>query len=257
MTQPQEISTPPAMSTPPAKSTSGLAIAALILGILAILGSWMPILNNIAIVLAVVGAILAIVGIVKLKKEANKGGKGLAIAGLVLSILAIVISLAFQSMYSKALDDALSSPKATSTTQPTDGTATSEKPAENPAAATNLAVGTKATLSNGLVVSVDAVEPAVKDVAGDSYMVATVSYTNTGTEKISYASFDWKGVGKNGAVNDAQFAMLEDAKLLDAGSLNANGSVSGKVAFKADTVTIEYYSNALIDDEAAASWKAQ
>ncbi|MDD7465217.1 MAG: DUF4190 domain-containing protein [Actinomycetaceae bacterium] len=249
------------MSTPPAKSTSGLAIAALILGILAILGSWMPILNNVAIVLAVVGAILAIVGIVKLKKEANKGGKGLAIAGLVLSILAIVISLAFQSMYSKALDDALSSPKATSTTQPTDGTATSEKPAEkpaeNPAAATNLAVGTKATLSNGLVVSVDAVEPAVKDVAGDSYMVATVSYTNTGTEKISYASFDWKGVGKNGAVNDAQFALLEDAKLLDAGSLNANGSVSGKVAFKADTVTIEYYSNALIDDEAAASWKAQ
>lgn len=242
--EPAPMASPTQTAPVPAVKNSGLAIAALVLGILALLGSWIPILNNFSILLGVVGVILAIVGLVGVSKG-KKGGKGLAIAGLVLSILAIAISLVLQSVYTKALDEVLPSPQVTGTSQATDSAKTdgatsapeksTEKDTGKSAATTNLAVGTKATLSNGLVVSVDAVETAVKDMTGESYTVATVSYANTGKEKVSYSSFDWKGVDANGAANDTQFAVLDGAKLLDSGSLNANGSVSGKVAFKADT----------------------
>ncbi|MDD7384377.1 MAG: DUF4190 domain-containing protein [Actinomycetaceae bacterium] len=245
---------------------SVLAIAALVAGVLAILGSWIPILNNFSVVLGIVGVVLAIVGLVAIRKG-KKTGKGLAIAGLVLNILAIVIALVLQNSWSKAIDEEFSSPKVTETSQAADGTKTdgatkasdksAEKDADKPAATTNLGVGTKATLSNGLVVSVDAVDKEVKDTIGDTYLVATVSYTNTGKEKVDYDSFDWKGVDANGAATNPEVPMFDDVKLLESGSLNANGTVTGKVPFKAGTVTIEYYGNFVFDDNAAASWKAQ
>lgn len=64
----------------------GLAIAALILGILALLSFWVPFLGA---VLALVGLILAIVALRKISRG-TAGGRGLAIAGLITSILALI-----------------------------------------------------------------------------------------------------------------------------------------------------------------------
>ena len=61
--------------------------------------SFIPIINNGAFVL---GVLAAIFGIISLAKKASKGK---AIAGLVLGILAIVITLVMQSAFSSALDD--------------------------------------------------------------------------------------------------------------------------------------------------------
>lgn len=73
-----------------AAPSSGLAVAALVLGIVSLLFAWLPVFNIFTGVAAVVGLVLGIVGILK----ANKGtasGKGMAIAGVSISALAILM----------------------------------------------------------------------------------------------------------------------------------------------------------------------
>ena len=84
------------------KEKKALPIIALIIGILALVLSWVPIVNNFAAVLAVVAIILGVIAIIVNRK--NK--KTLSIVGTVISILAIVIVLATQAMYSSAIDGA-------------------------------------------------------------------------------------------------------------------------------------------------------
>lgn len=79
---------------------SGLATAAMVLGIIGIVLSFLPVINNVAFVLGILAVIFSIICLVK------KVGKGKAIAGLVLGILAIIITLAMQSLFVKAVDDA-------------------------------------------------------------------------------------------------------------------------------------------------------
>ena len=69
------------------KPRTGMAVAALVLGILALLGSPWPIGSYIAVVLAVLAVIF---GIIAMRRSA---GKGMAVAGLILGGLALVISI--------------------------------------------------------------------------------------------------------------------------------------------------------------------
>lgn len=81
-------------------------IIALVLGTLALVLSFVPIINNAAAILGVVGAVLAVIGLVGTLRG-RKRGKALTIVAAVLSVLAIVITLAMQASFSKALDDAV------------------------------------------------------------------------------------------------------------------------------------------------------
>ena len=96
-----------------------MAVAGLVLGIIALLTSAVPIVNNFSFVLGLLGAVFAVVGIVAAVRG-TRTGKGLAIAGLVVSVASIVVVLATQSLYSAAVDEALSdSAGASSSTQQT------------------------------------------------------------------------------------------------------------------------------------------
>ena len=88
------------------KPRSGFAIAALVLGIVAAATSFMPIINNASFFIALIGLILAIVAIAGIRKGRNSG-KGLAVAGLVLSIVAGLLVLGTQAFYSAVLDEAV------------------------------------------------------------------------------------------------------------------------------------------------------
>lgn len=100
--------TPKVEATPAPTGKSGLGIASLVLGIVGIVGSWIPILNNISFILAILGVIFGAIGLRSVLKG-TKAGKGITIAGLVISIIACAIVLGTQSMYSKAINDATSS----------------------------------------------------------------------------------------------------------------------------------------------------
>ncbi len=69
------------------KPRTGMSVASLVLGILALLASPWPIGSYIAVVLAVLAVIFGIIGV------RRAAGKGMAIAGLILGGLALVISI--------------------------------------------------------------------------------------------------------------------------------------------------------------------
>ena len=77
-----------------------LGILAIIFGALALLGSWMPIINNFSFVLAILALIFGLIGFLVNRKRP----KTLAIIGTVLSVVSIAIVLATQAMYAKSLD---------------------------------------------------------------------------------------------------------------------------------------------------------
>lgn len=88
------------------KPVSGLAVAGLVLGIVALATSFLPIINNISFFIALVGIVLSIIGIVGIRKGKNSG-MGMGVAGLVLSIVACVAVLSSQAFYTAAIDSAV------------------------------------------------------------------------------------------------------------------------------------------------------
>lgn len=90
---------------PPSKS--GIAIAGFIFGLIAILTSFIPIVNNFSMLLAVLGLIFGIVGLAGISRG-KKSGKGLAIAAIVICVVSGAIVVGTQSMFSAALDEATS-----------------------------------------------------------------------------------------------------------------------------------------------------
>ena len=84
------------------KKKSGLATAGLVLGIIAIVGSWIPFLNVLSIILAVLAVIFSAVPLFQ------KRSKGSAIAGLVLGILTIIIAFSMNNAAVNEIDNVLS-----------------------------------------------------------------------------------------------------------------------------------------------------
>lgn len=80
------------------KRKSSFATAALVLGIIGICLSFIPILNNASFFLGILAVIFVIVSLIK------KASKGKAIAGLILGILSVAITLSLQSSWAESLD---------------------------------------------------------------------------------------------------------------------------------------------------------
>jgi hypothetical protein len=76
----------------------------MVLGIVALLLSWVPIVNNVAAVLALIGLGLGIPALLKARRGTH-GGKGLAITGLVTSVVAIALVIVTQLFYATVLDE--------------------------------------------------------------------------------------------------------------------------------------------------------
>lgn len=82
---------------PPRQGGSGMAIAAMVLGICSIVFSCIWYLSPI---LAIVGIVLAVVS---LKQE--RPGRGMAIAGLITSIIGIILAIVFILLIATAIAD--------------------------------------------------------------------------------------------------------------------------------------------------------
>lgn len=170
--QPQ---TPPPSSAQPA-GKSGLAIAGLVLGIVAVATSFMPIINNASFFIGLVGLVLGIIGLVQTRKG-TKSGTGLAVASIVLNLVACVAVLASQAFYSSVLDDAMSS-AGISTSSPsssavTQGSASSQTTPAAPAASEYGVTIDDASLST--------------DYQGNPAVIVTYTWTNNSDKATSFA----------------------------------------------------------------------
>ncbi len=89
---------------PPAgRPSSAWGIIGIVLGGLALLLSWVPIINTLALVLGLIGLALGIVALVQAIRR--RGPRALGIIAVVLSALSIVIVLATQAFYGAVLDE--------------------------------------------------------------------------------------------------------------------------------------------------------
>ena len=78
-----------------------LGILAIIFGGIALIGSWMPIINNLSFIIAILALILGVIGLFVNKKRP----KTLAIIGTVIAVVSMAIVLGTQAMYAKSLDN--------------------------------------------------------------------------------------------------------------------------------------------------------
>ncbi|GFH42293.1 hypothetical protein Hs30E_08440 [Lactococcus hodotermopsidis] len=86
-----DLPTEPFITSEPPKTTNSLAITALVLGIVGILGSWIPIFNIGSIVMAILALIFGIITLSKATRE--NIGKGFPITGIVLGGLTLIIAI--------------------------------------------------------------------------------------------------------------------------------------------------------------------
>ena len=85
------------------KSITVNGILSVVFGALALLTSFIPIINNGSAVLGFVGAVLGCIAVYTTRANGKKSGRAVAIVGLVLSVVSVVIVLALQSAWSAAL----------------------------------------------------------------------------------------------------------------------------------------------------------
>lgn len=209
------------MSKDKTERKSGLAIAGFIIAILAILGSAIPIFNNVSFFFAVVSLIFGVIGLVAIKKG-KRVGQGLAIATIILSVLTFVVVLATQSFYGKVAEDVGNS--VNESMNDFDGTNT-DKLLETSVdvtigkfAVTNdgyidstelpVTVKNKASEKASYTVKIEAVDADGTRVADDTIYVTDL---NAG-QSVSEKAFQYVESGKVEALKIATFKILEVTK---------------------------------------------
>lgn len=257
---------PPVQPQQP-KGTSGLAVAGLVLGIVAILTSFVPIVNNMSFLLALIGLILGIIGFVQTRKG-KKTGAGIGIASIVLNILSCIIVLATQSFYGAVLDEAVNNVSTTTGTvvssssqavsQSADAQPEASSASSTPAASetsddtSNLAIGTSVDVGDGLQVTVNSVTGGLKDYDDSSVTQVSVTYVNTGSKNESFNLLDWKAESPQG-VQTSTTIYLKGENTLGSGDLTPGGTVSGNVYFDGDVTKVLYFDN-IFSQTSSVSW---
>lgn len=241
--QPADANYSPRAAIPQPLPHSAMAIAGLVLGIIGLLTSFLPIVNNISFILGILGLVFAAVGMTGCLRG-KRTGKAMAIAALVLNILTVAVVLASQAAMSAAIDGAQKALEGAAAVSSTAAGASSST--------TDLPLGTEVTLSNGLVISVDSVTGGLQDYDGSSVTEIRVTYRNDGAADASFNMLDWKVQDAQGVVDSATI-FLEGTDNLNSGTLVPGGTVGGTVYFDGDAVKVLYYSS-LFSSNAAATW---
>ena len=250
-----------AAATQPA--TSAMAITALVIGLLAIATSFIPIINFGSFVLALLSAIFAIVGIVSTGKGKKKG-QGMAVAGLLLSIAAVGIAFATQSLFGMYYNNVLEqiqhgpSPVAVSPVGDNSAGSAGQNAANgngqgNAAAPTSangpqadystMKPGQTATFENGLSVTVNSIRSVKKSYDNSTMTEVSITYANAGSSNESFNVLDWKAEDKNGAIRNT--AVYSGDNPLSSGALSPGGTVTGNVYFDGSVAKVYYYNNVM------------
>ena len=228
---------------------SGIAIAAFVLGIIAIATSFLPIINNFSFFVALAGTILALVGIFVTGKK--RRGTAFTVIGLVLNFAAIGIVLLTQSMYVDAINSLTDGAK------PVEASVQAESPksAEQAKDYSKMAIGDSVTLDNGLTVTVVDAQVVSQKYTDDKQMRVTVSYLNNGSKSESYNLLDWKSENSDGVERSIKISLGDD-NILDSGKLKPDGTITGNVYFEDDITKVYYYSN-ILQGESDICWVIQ
>ncbi len=87
-----------------ARPSNGLGTAGFVVGLIGLVFSFIPLIGVVAWPLVILGIVFSAVGIAKASKG-RATNKGLAIAGLVVSVVGLVICVLWVAVWNKAVDD--------------------------------------------------------------------------------------------------------------------------------------------------------
>jgi len=221
------------------RGASPLGIAALVLGIIACLGSWIPFLGLLSIPLALIGLLLGFIGFIMAAVN-KKTGFAFPVSGGVICVIAIAIAIASTGGGAKTLSDIAAQNQQTKQTvvsrttssgsQKTPPPAESAPDAQSPTPAEVWASAASAVQQGDAqvqVVSVGVGKVSLKDMFGDSQqstddlLMIRIKVTNTSAgKKLDYRT--WRG---------ANFSFGEDF-----GSLTDDyGNTYKRITFGAST----------------------
>lgn len=206
-----------------------ISLIALIIGILAIVLSWVPIVNNLAAIFAIIGLIFGIIAVVINRK--NK--KTIGIVAIVVSIISFIIVLATQTFYSAKIDEAFNTSDSSSNISKTTGKATEESKSEAKKEDSGWDEATKTFTTNDGVLKIDKVEKTT-DYDGKAAIKVYFTLTNTSTEnkdaQMLFQELTRVQQKSANTSNDLQYTMMpientEENHLSD--NINPNGTISG------------------------------
>lgn len=219
----------PTSNPVPVNPTNGLAVAALVVGIVALISGWIPFWGF------VVGVAAVVLGIIALKKP---GGRGLAIAGLITGGLGALTGLLMVILFIIGLMGAATI--ADSANEISNSIQNSVKEADKESQA---AIDAKKDFAKGETAKFGPLEVKINSVQRDytpasSYLAAeegkeyvvlnlTVKNVSDKSEYVSKYDFD---VNDNGLAVQSAYLSLDNE--LDGGDLSPNGSVTGNVAYE-------------------------
>jgi hypothetical protein len=96
---PQPTAIPPQPSNPePPRRSNGIATAGLVVAIVGAVLSLIPVIGTVAWGLAPIGLVLSVIGLVRSKQARN--GRGASIAGIVLSVVALIMCVLYTILFS-------------------------------------------------------------------------------------------------------------------------------------------------------------
>ena len=219
---------------------SGLGTASMILGIVAIIGSWIPFINTFSIILALVGVALGIPALI-IYLQRKKGTLGKCLTGLILSTLTLIIAFSMNNAAVESINDAFGSDESS---------------------ITEYAYGETAEL-DGISIKVLSVEKnsgytkdylTIKpDDDRDEFVIVELEIKNTSSETKSYSNMDFSIQTGNGEINSVGFSMYDTGNDLGSGSLASGGVKTGKVVLTApkddNNLTLIYKGNMFSDKE--------
>ncbi|TIC89109.1 DUF5067 domain-containing protein [Nocardioides sp. GY 10113] len=240
--QPTAAPQPGPPGPPPAQGSNGLATAGFVLGLLGLLGSWIPLLNILGILLGAIGVVLAGVGLAKSKRAG--AGRGLSIAGIVLGglavVFAIVVNVAFVGAVDEAIDDAIDE---TSTSSGANGTGGKSNELDEAEDASSFVDGVLTTPDVKIVITDNKVIPvgAKGNEYGDKPVIAFwYEITNLSGEKID--PMEWLFLisayqdNNPNAENELEVGSLPDDRFLDTQmeTIKKGGTVENAMAYELD-----------------------
>lgn len=169
------------------KPVTAAGVSGLVVGGIALLLSWVPIVNNIAFVLAVFSTVLGIVAMVATRDTGRRSARWTATGTLVVTLVAVALTLTTQAFYARVLDevaDGVSGASVTGTAGSADDTG---RPADEDVAGT-AEFGSTVTFDDGSTLTCSAPKKFTRDewaVGGDDMKYAVKSkctFTNGAEE---------------------------------------------------------------------------
>ncbi|TJW11258.1 DUF5067 domain-containing protein [Parvibacter caecicola] len=204
------------------KPTSGLGVASLVTGIIALFSAFVPLLNLLSFPFVLLAVIFGAVGIWQTVKG-TKGGKGIAIAGLVLGVLALVVTVAMYATAGSGQQTADDVPA------PSQQQAAQQQSAQGEDQQPQAAQSSQESTSYEVVIGE---ARTVEDYQGNPAVVVSYTFTNNSDEAVSPMVAVHAKAFQNGVELDTAF-LTEDAETAKAmNEVKPGASITYEDAYK-------------------------